>query len=116
MRLSLMDAIERCPESELEHLWATDLGDRYWALVRSGIQKEALEPAEERKKQSVINALNPDTGGGFGKPGAVNTFLIAMVLFEPGSMRVDGAEHKLPSWLFPQYQQVFAESLPAQSA
>ena len=116
VRLSLMDAIERCPESELEHLWATDLGDRYWALVRSGIQKEALEPAEERRKQSVINALNPDTGGGFGNPGAVNNFLIAMVLFEPGSMRVDGAEHKLPSWLFPQYQQVFAESLPVQSA
>ena len=39
VRLSLIDAIERCPESELEQLWATDLGDRYWALVRSGIQK-----------------------------------------------------------------------------
>ena len=116
VRLSLMDAIERCPETELEHLWATDLGDRYWALVRSGIQKEALEVPEERRKQSVIQALNPEAGGGFGKPGALNAFLIAMVLFEPGSMRVDGAEHKLPGWLFPQYQQVFAESLPVQSA
>ena len=116
VRLSLMDAIERCPETELEHLWATDLGDRYWALVRSGIQKEALEPAEERRKQSAISALTPENGGGFGQPGAVNAFLIAMVMFEPGSMRVDGAEHKLPGWLFPQYQQVFAESLPVQSA
>ena len=32
VRLSLIEAIERCPESELEGLWATDLGDRYWAL------------------------------------------------------------------------------------
>ena len=43
VRLSLIDAINRCPESELEQIWATDLGDRYWALVRSGIQKEVLE-------------------------------------------------------------------------
>ena len=117
VRLSLMDAIERCPESELEQLWSTDLGDRYWALVRSGIQKEALEVGEEKhKKQSVIQALNPEAGGGFGKPGAVNAFLIAMVLFEPGTMRVDNAEQKLPGWLLPQYQQVFAESLPAHSS
>ena len=116
VRLSLIEAIERCPESELEYLWSTDLGDRYWALVRSGIQKEALSPVEESKRHSVTQALNPAAGGGFGKPGSVNAFLIAMILFEPGTMRVDGAEHKLPGWLIPQYQQVFAESLPAQNS
>nr|WP_255615998.1 hypothetical protein [Synechococcus sp. MU1642] len=116
VRLSLIEAIGRCPESELEQLWATDLGDRYWALVRSGIQKESLTPEEERRKQAVIQALNPAAGGGFGRPGAVNAFLTAMVLFEPGTMQVDGAEQKIPGWLLPQYQQVFAESLPAQSA
>ena len=116
VRLSLIEAIECCPEPELEQLWATDLGDRYWALVRSGIQKEALTPAEEHKKQSVTQALNTAVGGGFGRPGAVNAFLIAMVLFEPGTMRVDDAEQKLPGWLFPQYQQVFAESLPTHSS
>ena len=72
VRLSLISAIERCPESELEKIWATDLGDRYWALVRSGIQKESLAPAEEHKKQAVTQALNPAAGGGFGRPGAVN--------------------------------------------
>ena len=106
VRLSLIEAIERCPESELEHLWATDLGDRYWALVRSGIQKKLLNPRRAQKAICYSSTLNPETGGGFGQPGAVNAFLIAMVLFEPGSMRVDGAEHKLPGWLFPQYQQV----------
>ena len=73
-------------------------------MVRSGIQKEALTPVEEHKKHTVTQALNTATGGGFGRPGAVNAFLIAMVLFEPGTMRVDGAEHKLPGWLIPQYQ------------
>ena len=116
VRFSLIEAIERCPELDLEKLWATDLGDRYWALVRSGIQKEALTPAEEHKKQAVIQALNPETGGGFGRPGAVNAFLVAMVLFEPGTMRVDSADQKLPAWLLPQYHKVFAEFLPTQSA
>ena len=116
VRLSLIEAIGRCPESQLEQLWATDLGDRYWALVRSGIQQESLTPAEERRKQAVTQALNPATGGGFGQPGALNAFLIAMVLFEPGTMRVDNAEHKLPGWLIPQYRQVFAESLPSQTS
>ena len=32
--MSLIEAIERCPEEELENIWATDLGDRYWAWVR----------------------------------------------------------------------------------
>ena len=113
VRLSLIEAIERCPESDLEQLWSTDIGDRYWALVRSGIQKEALSPAEEHKKHAVTQALNSEAGGGFGRPGAVNAFLIAMALFEPGTMRVEDAESKLPRWLFPQYQQVFAESLSA---
>ena len=116
VRLELINAIERCPESELEQLWATYLGDRYWAFVRSGIQKESLTPAEERLKQSATQALNPAVGGGFGKPGAVNAFLIAMVLFEPGTMKVDSPEQKIPGWLLPQYQQVFVESLPTQSA
>ena len=39
-----------------------------------------------------------------------------MVLFEPGTMQVENAEQKIPRWLLPQYQQVFAESLPVQSA
>ena len=116
VRLSLIEAIERCQESELEKLWSTDLGDRYWALVRSGIQKESLTPAEERKKQEIVDKLNTSSGGGFGTPGAVNAFLIAMVLFEPGTMRVDDADRKLPAWLLPHYQQVCADSLTARQS
>ena len=115
VRFSLIEAIERCPEDQLQAIWATDLGDRYWALVRSGIQKEAMTPAEEQKKQAVTHKLNPAAGGGFGAPGALNAFLIAMVLFEPGSMRVNEAERQLPAWLLPSYQQIFAEPLVQQA-
>ena len=115
VRLSLIDAINRCPEDQLESIWATDFGDRYWALVRSGIQKEALLPVEEQHKHAATEALNPDRGGGFGTPGAIRSFLVAMILFEPGTMRVSNAEQKLPEWLLSSYLQIFAEPLAPQS-
>ena len=111
VRMCLIEAIERCPEHDLQGIWEADLGDRYWALVRSGIQKEPMTPIEEQKKHSVTQKLNPSSGGGFGTPGATNAMLIAMMLFEPGSMRVSDAEQKLPTWLLPSYQQIFAQPL-----
>ena len=88
VRLALISAIEQCPEHQLESIWASDLGDRYWALVRSGVQKEPMTPVEEQKKHAATQKLNPSVGGGFGTPGAVNAVLVAMTLFEPGSMRI----------------------------
>jgi hypothetical protein len=111
LRLDLSAAIQRCPEQQLEQLWATDLGDRFWAMVRSGVQKEAPTPEEEALKQAATQRLQPSLGGGFGTPGALNALLVAMLFYEPGSMRVEGAEQKLPSWLLTPYQQVFAEAI-----
>ena len=110
VRISLIEAIARCPEDQLEAIWASDFGDRYWSLVRSGIQKEPLNPIEEEKKHLVTNKLNPAVGGGFGKPGAINSVLIAMTLFEPGTMQINNAQQQLPNWLFQSYQQIFAQT------
>ena len=98
-------------ENQLEQLWSTELGDRYWALVRSGIQKEQLSEKDTSIRQNAINKLNPSSGGGFGSPGALNAFLITMIYFLPGSMQVDDAEQKIPSWLLPHYRQIFAEAI-----
>lgn len=114
VRLTLISAIEQCPESQLESIWASDFGDRYWALVRSGIQKEPMTPEEEQKKHAATQKLNPNVGGGFGTPGAVNAVLVAMTLFEPGTMRISAPEQKLPAWLLANYQQIFAEPLSQQ--
>jgi hypothetical protein len=111
LRLQLIAAIQRTPETELQQLWATDLGDRYWAMVRSGVQNEPLNPQEEQLKHQITVALQPSQGGGFGTPGSLNAFLAAMLLFPPGSMRVDGAEQKLPAWLLTSYQEIFAQPL-----
>ena len=102
VRLALISAIEQCPENQLEAIWASDLGDRYWALVRSGIQKEPLTPEEEQKKHAATQKLNPSVGGGFGTPGAINAVLVAMTLFEPGSMRIERARAEASGMAFGQ--------------
>ena len=112
LRRNLVDAIESCPESQLEQLWGTELGDRYWALVRSGIQKEPLAAEDQARKQKAVDVLNPQSGGGFGTPGALNSFLVAMVFFAPGSMKVDNAAQKIPGWLLSGYKDVFDKELP----
>jgi hypothetical protein len=114
LRLQLVEAIGRCPEAQLEQLWATDLGDRYWAMVRSGVQKEGLSPADEQRKQAATVTLTPSLGGGgFGSPGALNAFLVAMLYYLPGTIQVEQPQQKLPTWLLEPYQQIFAQPAAA---
>jgi len=115
VRSSLADIILSAQEHTLEQVWSGDFGDRYWAMVRSGIQSEKLSPEDENRKSNVSRTLNPNTGGGFSAPGALNAFLVAMLFYEPGSMQVNNAESQLPSWLYPNYKQIFADALKSAS-
>lgn len=111
LRQQLAQLLLQADEAALEQHFAGDFGDRYWALVRSGIQSVPLDSAMAQLKVQVKQRLTPSAGGGFGRPGAVPAFLVAMMLYEPGSMQVEGAEQKLPAWLLSGYQQVFAQAL-----
>ena len=73
-----------------------------------------MTPSEEQKRHAVTQKLNPSSGGGFAL-GAINAVLVAMVLFEPGTMKISDAEQKLPAWLLPSYQQIFAQPLSQQA-
>lgn len=111
LRRQFARAIEVCSESDLERLWATDLGDRYWALVRSGVQVEVMSSEDQSLKSNAADRLSPSKGGGFSTPGAVNSFLISMLFYLPGTMKVDDASNKIPSWLLEGYNEVFAKPL-----
>lgn len=111
LRRHFSAAIESCPEQILEKLFATDLGDRYWALVRSGVQNEPMSADDQSFKDRAVIRLSPSQGGGFNTPGSTNAFLIAMLFYVPGSMKVDEAEQKIPGWLLQGYQDVFARPL-----
>jgi hypothetical protein len=107
LRLSLASAIDNSPESDLQSYFSTEFADRYWSLIRSGIQKESLTLEDQTIKQNVIHRLNPSENGGFGTPRALNAFLIAMMYFLPGTMNVPDADNKLPSWILPFYKEIF---------
>ena len=109
LRRWLANLIQIESEVELERIWATDLGDRYWALVRSGVQKEPLDQEDQAIIATATQRLSPESGGGFGKPAALNAFLVAMMYYMPGGMRVDSPEHKIPGWLLEPYRQVFEQ-------
>lgn len=110
LRRSLAELIQKAPEGDLERIWSTDFGDRYWAMVRSGVQNEQLEPADQALRDAATQRLSPASGGGFGTPGALNALLVAMLFYAPGAMRVEGAAQKLPGWILSQYQQVFEQT------
>ena len=111
MRQSLAELIQSAPESDLERIWSTDFGDRYWSLVRSGVQKEGIGPSDQLIKDAATNHLSP-SGPGFGSPKALNSFLVVMMYYLPGSIRVDSPEEKLPGWLLESYRQVFEQTQP----
>ena len=113
IRRQFAAAIDRCSETDLEKLFQTDLGDRYWAMVRSGVQKESMSPEDQAFKERAVQKLSPSQGGGFQSPGSTNAFLIAMLFYVPGTMKVDDAHQKIPGWLLQGYNDVFASSLTA---
>lgn len=113
LRRWLANLIQIESEVELERIWATDLGDRYWALVRSGVQKEPLDQEDQAIIATATQRLSPESGGGFGKPAALNSFLVAMMYYMPGGMRVDSPEQKIPGWLLEPYRQVFEQKQAA---
>tara|TARA_B100000674_G_scaffold39763_2_gene27717 strand:+ start:28645 stop:29550 length:906 start_codon:yes stop_codon:yes gene_type:complete len=115
VRTQLVDLILAAPETSLESTWSGDFGDRYWAMVRSGIQNEPLRAEDEKRKQVAVRALNPADGGGFGTSGASNAFLVAMLYFVPGSMQVADADRQLPPWILQNYKQIFLTE-PAQAS
>ena len=113
LRRQFATAVNLCSEMDLEKLWQTELADRYWAMVRSGIQNEPMSEDDQQLKQQAVIRLQPSKGGGFGTPGALNAFIVSMLFYVPGTMQVEGAEQKVPSWLLTGYQEVFASSLTA---
>ena len=111
VRSSFAKLILSASTQDLESFWSTEIGERYWALVRSGIQKETLNPSDESIKNSSVDVLNPAKGGGFSAPNAINAFLVSMMYFLPGTMKVSDPESNIPSWLIKPYLDIYAAAV-----
>ena len=89
----------------LESVFASEFGKRYCVFLKSGFQRELQNDAERMLRQQ----LSTQIGTGVEKPPGLKALLGAMLFFEPGSMKVNNAEQRLPQWLFPYYESVFEE-------
>ena len=92
------------PTAELPTIYQGELGNAYRGFLRSGFQKEPLSPSEQNVFQQLTQVSQ-----GLQHPQAIQAFLGAMLYFVPGKMRVQNADTRLPSWLVPDYQQVFEQ-------
>ena len=101
LRRDLSKLIQACRKISCLPL-GISLGEALLGCCAIGCAKEPLERETLRMRSC---RLQPQQGE-FWHPGALNAFLVAMIYFEPGSMRVDGAESKLGMAL-PHYEQVF---------
>ena len=110
-RRSLAALIQASPEADLERVWSTDFGDRYWSLVRSGVQSVALDPDDQVIKTQATERLN-SPGGGFGSDKALNAFFVALMYYPPTAIRVESPEQKLPAWLLKSYSSLMEQSQP----
>ena len=111
LRSQLAELMLKENDATFEGLFASDFGDRYWSLVRSGIQSIPLDSSLDDLRLRLKEKLSPEKGGGFGTPGSIAAFLVAMMLYQPGTMQVEDAERKLPSWLLQGYNDVFASAI-----
>jgi hypothetical protein len=115
LRVQLANLIQLTPEDQLEAALTGDFGDRYWAMVRCGVQNEGLDDIESVIKNKVTQLLTPSHGGGFGMKGSINAFLVAMLFYLPGTMKVDDAEAKLPAWIYNNYRDIYLSQIESAS-
>jgi hypothetical protein len=88
LRLLLCQLILNCPPQDLDSLIQPDLADRYWALVRSGIQTEPTMPDEKTIKDVA-----------FSQPQDTRSLLVALCYQQPNPSILDQVPIDVPGWL-----------------
>jgi len=111
LRLKLAELILAADAQALEAAFSGELGDRYVALLRSGVQKEPLQPAEEALKQSWVAALPGWPQLDASQAGQLNAYVVAMSYVEPAQWQLSQPELQLPGWLLQHYNQLVGSAV-----
>lgn len=88
LRLLLCQLILDCPPEELSSLIQPDLADRYWALVRSGIQTVPIL-TDEKSIQDIA----------LGQPQDTRSLLVALCYQQPSPSILELVPIDVPGWL-----------------
>lgn len=106
LRKQLSEYLLNTTVQELETLYQSEMGKAYQAFLKSGLQKEPINPSD----QSFLQQLTQQ-GVGLTNPKAIHALMAAMLYYPPGTMKVQNYRDRLPNWLIKDYEQVF-ESNP----
>ena len=99
LRLLLCQLILDCPPQELDSLFQPDLAERYWALVRSGIQNESILPDEEALQEIALS-----------KPQELRSLLVALCYQLPNPSILDQVPVDMPGWFLSGCQELIAQA------
>ena len=99
LRLLLCQLILDCPGQKLEGLFQPELAERYWALVRSGIQTVPTLPDEETIKDFA-----------FSKPDDLSSLLVALCYQQPSQSILDQFPINVPGWLLSGCQELIGQT------
>ena len=95
MRLLLCQLILDSEPQELEGIFQPELADRYWSLVRSGIQSKPILPEEESIQDRAL-----------GQPHDLQSLLVALCYQEPSPSILDQISIDVPDWFLSGCQEV----------
>ena len=88
LRLLLCQLILACSPEEMDGLFQPELAERYWALVRSGIQAVPTLPDEETIQEIALS-----------QPQDTRSLLVALCYQQPSPSILDQVPIDLPGWL-----------------
>jgi hypothetical protein len=99
LRLKLARLILEAPADQVRQTFSSELGDRYIALLRSGIQCEDLLPAEETLTKELLQRLPSWPQYQNDKGLDASSFIVAMGFFEPKLWASGLMNSKAPDWI-----------------
>ena len=115
LRQQFSQAILNCEEAQLQSLWEGDLGDRYWAIVRSGIQKETLNSQDQTIKDQISHRTH-SFNGRWVRPAWIHKCdACCNALFRTWFNESRWSRRKAPCLVVGGYKEIFAKPLEATS-
>ncbi|MEM9246583.1 MAG: hypothetical protein AAGA67_12705, partial [Cyanobacteria bacterium P01_F01_bin.153] len=82
-------------------------GQAYQILVGGGVQKLPWTDDERAHTSAVVDFIQGNPSGS----DRLTAYMVAMLYFSPGALKIDQAKTRLPEWLYPVYANIF-ESTP----
>ena len=99
LRLSLGSLILDASPSSLEQAFRSELGSRYTALLRSGIQDLALQPEEEKVVAKALGELDSFAHFQYNGEHDTASLIVAMSFFKPETWVRILQKPEVPNWV-----------------